>query len=221
MRTTLLIWLFFFTSLLLPFPLWCHTDYSNLDPDSPEIQQACEDALKRLGPDRGYIAIQKIVIDVQKNVVDIIGISQGISGTGIAITGQVVGVEMVLKDLKVKVLETEIKIDLPSDILFDFDEYNLRPDGREALKKVAAVIKSYPGKTVLIEGHTDSEGSREYNMKLSFKRAESVKKWFRDMENLTDTKFQTKGWGESKPRFLNDTVEGRQKNRRVEIKIRK
>lgn len=221
MRTTLLLWLFFFTFLLLPFPLWCNIDYSNLDPDFPEIQQACGDAIKRLGPDRGAIAIKKNVIDVQKNVVDIIGILQGTSGAVIAITGQVAEVEMVLKDLEAKILETEIKIDLPSDILFDFDKYNIRPNARGALKKVAIVIKSYPGKTVLIEGYTDSEGSEEYNMKLSFKRAESIKQWLRDMEKLIDTKFQIKGWGESKPKASNDTAEGRQKNRRVEITIRK
>jgi outer membrane protein OmpA-like peptidoglycan-associated protein len=221
MRSTLLLCLFFFSFLLHPFPLWGNTDYSNLDPDSPEVQQACEDAIKRLGPDRGTLAIQKNVIDVKKNVVDIIGIPKGISGAGIEITGQVAEVEMALKDLEAKVSETEIKIDLPSDILFDFDKYNIRPDAQGALRKVAIVIKSYPGKKVFIEGHTDSEGSEEYNMNLSFKRAESVVQWLKDMEKLVDTKFQTNGWGESKPIAPNNTVEGRQKNRRVEITIRK
>ncbi|MBW2491600.1 MAG: OmpA family protein [Deltaproteobacteria bacterium] len=221
MRSTLLLWLFFFTFLLLPFPLWGNIDYSNLDPDSPEVQQACGDAIKRLGPDRGTVAIQKNVIGVKKNVVDIIGIPKGTSGSGIAIIGQVTEVEMALKDLEAKVSETEIKIDLPSDILFDFDKCNIRHDAQEALKKVAIVIKSYPRKTVLIEGHTDSEGSDEYNMKLSFKRAVSVKQWLVDIEKLIDTNFQINGWGESKPIASNDTARGRQKNRRVEIIIRK
>lgn len=221
MRSKLLLWLFFFIFLLLPFPLWGNVDYSNLDPDSPEVEQACGAAIKKLAPNKRTVAIKKNVIGVKKNVVDIIGIPKGTSGAGMAITGQVAKVEMALKDLEAKVTETEIKIDLPSDILFDFDKYNIRPDAKGALKKVAIVIKSYPRKTVLIEGHTDSEGSDEYNMKLSFKRAESVKQWLEDIEKLIDTNFQINGWGESKPIASNDTAGGRQKNRRVEIIIRK
>lgn len=205
---------FLFLFIFIPSPLLGRTDYSTLDPDSPEVQQACEVAVKKLGPDRGAVAIEK-------TVVDIIGIPKGVAGAGVAVTGHVAAVETALSDLGAKVTETEIRMELPGDILFDFDKYDIRPDAQEALGKVAVVIRAYPGKDVLIEGHTDSKGSEEYNLKLSISRAESVKRWLQENENLRDTDVETKGWGESKPRATNETEEGRQRNRRVEITVKK
>lgn len=214
-------WFFFFIFLLFPFSLWGKIDYAKLDPDSLEVRQACEDALENLGPGKGIVAIENDVISINGIVVDIIGIPKGTAGSGLSITGQVAKLETALKDLGAKVSKTEIRIELPSDILFDFDKYNIRSDAREALRKVAVVITAHSGKTVWVEGHTDSKGNEEYNMKLSFERAESVKQWLQDREKLTNTKFQIEGWGESKPIASNDTDEGRQKNRRVEITIKK
>ena len=214
MRVTLLCWFSASVFLLFAANLLARVDYSKLDPDSPEVQQACEEALKKHGRDKGAVAIHK-------KVVDIIGIPKGMAGGGVAVTGRVANVESALKQLGAKVTEAEIRMELPSDILFDFDKYEIRVDAQEALSKVAVVIKAYPGKIVLIEGHTDSKGSDEYNMKLSLSRAESVKRWLREKENLLDTTFQTKGWGESKPRATNETEQGRQKNRRVEITVKK
>jgi outer membrane protein OmpA-like peptidoglycan-associated protein len=208
MRAMRLCW-FLFLLILIPSPLIGRTDYSTLDPDSPEVQQACEVAVKKLGPDRGAVAIEK-------TVVDIIGIPKGV-----AVTGHVAAVETALSDLGAKVTETEIRMELPGDILFDFDKYDIRPDAQEALGKVAVVIRAYPGKAVLIEGHTDSEGSEEYNLKLSLSRAESVKQWLQEKEDLRETNVETKGWGETKPRATNETEEGRQRNRRVEITVKK
>jgi len=209
MRAPLLGWFFFFFFLFPPLDLMGKIDYSTLDPDSPQLQQASEEAVKRLGPSRGAVAIEK-------KVVDIIGIPRGV-----AVTGRMAEVEAALKDLGAKVTEAEIRMELPSDILFDFDKHDLRPDAQEALRKVAAVIRAYPGKRILVEGHTDSKGSDQYNIKLSVRRAESVTRWLQERENLTDTNFQTKGWGESRPGATNETEEGRQKNRRVEITIKK
>lgn len=203
-----------FLFIFSPFVLWGKLDYSLLEVDSPEVQQAAEEAVKKLGPEKGSIGIEK-------NVVDIIGIPKGMAEGGVAVTGRVVEVEKALKDLGAKVTETEIKIELPSDILFDFDKYDIRSDAQEALDKVAVVIRTYPGKSVFIEGHTDSVGSDEYNARLSLQRAESVKQWLQQKESLKDSKFVTKGWGESKPTATNETEQGRQKNRRVEITIKK
>ena len=214
MRASLICAFFPVVLLLFPSTLLGRVDYSKLDPDSPEVQHASEEALNKLGPNRGAVAIER-------KVADIIGIPKGVGGAGVAVTSRVTEVDKALTDLGAKVTETEIKIELPSDILFDFDKYDIRSDAQEALGKVAVVIRVYPKKAVLIEGHTDSKGSDEYNMKLSVRRAESVKRWLRERENLRDTTFQTKGWGESKPRATNETDEGRQKNRRVEITIKK
>ena len=221
MRRILPCWFFFLIFLIFPFSLWGRIDYTKLDPDSPEVRQACEEALKNIRPGQGIVAVEKKVVAVDKIVVDVIGIPKGTAGSGLAIAGQVAKLETALKDLGAEVSKTEIRIELPSDVLFDFDKSNIRPDAREALSKVAVVIASHTGKTVWVEGHTDSRGDEEYNMKLSFRRAESVKQWLVDREKLTHTKFQIDGWGESKPIASNDTDEGRQKNRRVEIIIKK
>ena len=214
MRAKRFYWFFFLLILLFPGTLLGKIDYARLDPDSLEVQQASEEAVKTLGPDRGAVAIEK-------KVVDIIGIPKELAGAGVALTGRVAKVETALKDLGAKVSETEIRMELSGDILFDFDKSSIRSDAREALGKVAVVIRAYPGRIVLIEGHTDSKGSEKYNTKLSLRRAESVKRWLQERENLINTTFRTKGWGESKPRATNKTEEGRQKNRRVEIIIKK
>lgn len=204
----------FLVVLLIPSAIIARTDYSKLDPDSPQVQQAAEEAVQKLGSDRGAVKIEK-------NEIDILGISKGMAGEGVAMGGRVEDVEKALKDLGAKVTAKEIRMDLPSDILFDFDKSHIRPDAQEALSKVAVVIRAHPGKVVLIEGYTDSKGAEDYNMKLSLRRAESVKHWLEQKEDLRGMTLQTKGWGEGKPRTTNDTEEGRQKNRRVEITIKK
>lgn len=221
MRVMILCCLYSLLFFIFPLIVWGKIDYTQLNPNSPEVQHASQEALKQLGPERGALPIEKKVLDITGVQVNIIGIPKGAAGGGVAITGRVMNVKMALKDLNAKVTETEIRIELPSDILFDFDKYNIRSDAQEALRKVAVVIQAYPGKTVWVEGHTDARGSKEYNMKLSIRRAESVKQWLQVKENLGDTPFQTKGWGETKPRATNATEEGWQENRRVEITIRK
>ena len=86
---------------------------------------------------------------------------------------------------------------------------------------MAVVIPVCSGKILRVKGHNDSKGSEDYELELSMETAESVKQWLQDREKLTNTKFQIEGWGESKPIASNDTDEGRQKNRRVEITIKK
>jgi outer membrane protein OmpA-like peptidoglycan-associated protein len=213
-RITFIVGLFSFVFLLAPSILWGKVDYAKVDPDDPGVQQAAEEASEKLGPAGGAIPIEK-------QTVDILGIPKGTKGAGVGISGRVVEVEQALKDLGAQVTNTEIKIELPSDVLFDFDKYDIRPDAQEALDKVAVVTREYPGKRVLIEGHTDSVGKEEYNLKLSLHRAESVKQWLQERKNLRETKFQTTGWGEGKPIASNETAQGRQKNRRVEITIKK
>jgi len=214
MRAILLCWFSLLPCIIVPSLLLGKIDYTKLDPDSQEVQQASVKAVKRLGPDRGAVAIEK-------RVIDIIGIPKGMVEAGVALTGHIEELEKAIEDLGAEVTETEIKVELPSDILFDFDKYNMRLDAQEALEKVAVVIRAYKKGIVLIEGHTDSKGSEEYNVKLSERRAESFKQWLQEKEDLKDTIFRTEGWGKSKPRATNETDEGRQKNRRVEIIIKK
>ena len=132
-----------------------------------------------------------------------------------------------VKDLDVKETETEIRIELAADVLFDFDSAELRAEAEQALGSVAGIIRSHQGAGVRVEGHTDAKGSDGYNRKLSKRRAEAVRDWLLDAEGLSGTKFKATGFGESKPTAANekpdglDDPDGRQKNRRVEIVIDK
>ncbi len=125
--------------------------------------------------------------------------------------------------MRVKQGAKEITIELPADILFDFDKANIRPDAAIALAEAAEMIRTQAKGTVKINGHTDSKGSAAYNKRLSLARAESVKAWLVDKQELAKVPFAIKGLGASQPvaRDANpdgsDNSEGRQLNRRVEI----
>ncbi len=105
-----------------------------------------------------------------------------------------------------------------NDVLFDFNKYTLKPGAREKLAKVAGILLAYPGLKVQLEGHTDSVGTEEYNMKLSNERAGAVRDYLVSQAvpaaNLTAT-----GLGKASPVASNDTAAGRQQNRRVEMVV--
>ena len=108
-------------------------------------------------------------------------------------------------------------ITLDSGILFDVDKYDVRPEAAEVLKNLATVLKEADIKAFEIDGHTDSDASDEHNQVLSENRANSVKN-FLTSQGLT-AEITINGYGESRPIATNDTPEGKQKNRRVEIII--
>jgi outer membrane protein OmpA-like peptidoglycan-associated protein len=128
-------------------------------------------------------------------------------------------------DLRVKETETEIRIELAADVLFDFDKADIRPDAESPLKQAAGIVREKAKRGVRIEGHTDAKGSDAYNQKLSERRANAVKNWLIQKEGLRNVRFSTAGFGAQNPIAANtkpdgsDDPEGRQKNRRVEIII--
>lgn len=111
------------------------------------------------------------------------------------------------------------------EVLFDFDKWDVKKEAEPDLLKLARGIEKLDKKRVIIEGHTDSKGSEDYNMKLSQRRADAIKAWFISTGGLENMDFETKGFGEAKPIDPNtradgsDNPEGRAKNRRVEIRI--
>ena len=132
------------------------------------------------------------------------------------------------KDLEVKETKTEIHIDLAADVLFDFDKSTLRPSARDTLHQAASIIRSNAkASTVRIDGFTDAKGSDSYNQQLSDRRAEAVRNWFVANEGLNNVNFASKGYGAKNPVAPNtkpdgsDDPNGRQRNRRVEITIKK
>jgi outer membrane protein OmpA-like peptidoglycan-associated protein len=110
-------------------------------------------------------------------------------------------------------------IKLPGDALFDFDKFNLKPSAIIHLQVAGRAIKSSPGRRIVLEGHTDSIGPQNYNIELSKKRANAVKDWLVAQGYAASGDIQTFGYGAQYPVASNATEEGRQKNRRVELKI--
>jgi outer membrane protein OmpA-like peptidoglycan-associated protein len=190
---------FFLVGILIPFLAFAAT--TPVDPDSPAEEKRAQDALKNAK-----------VLPIQSKVLNITGVSMGIDAA--------------LKDLNAKVTKQEITIGLDADVLFDFNKADLRAEANATLEKVVVVLRGYPNGPVYIEGHTDSVGTDAYNLKLSEQRAASVKNWFVKNGSIPASRISTVGLGETKPVAPNtnpdgsDNPEGRQKNRRVEIRIK-
>jgi outer membrane protein OmpA-like peptidoglycan-associated protein len=105
-----------------------------------------------------------------------------------------------------------------SDVLFDTGSFTLKPGAREKLAKVSGILLAHPGLTMQIEGHTDSVGSDGFNVKLSEQRADSVKDFLGE-QGVSLSSITAQGFGKAEPVATNDTAEGRQRNRRVEIVV--
>ncbi len=104
------------------------------------------------------------------------------------------------------------------NIFFDFDKATLRPESKTELERVYELLKSNPRMKVRIAGHTDSRGSDEYNQRLSEARAKSVYEYLVS-RGISADRLSYIGYGESRPIDTNDTDEGRQNNRRVELEV--
>ena len=105
-----------------------------------------------------------------------------------------------------------------SDVLFDFNQATLKPGAKEKLAKVSGILLAYPTLHLSIEGHTDSIGSDEYNLKLSERRADAVRDYLVS-NNINPNNMIAKGLGKADPVASNDTAAGRQQNRRVEMVV--
>jgi len=111
-----------------------------------------------------------------------------------------------------------IAVTFASGILFPFNSADVLPAGRENLRQLAQSLQRYPGTEVLVVGHTDNVGSDAYNQTLSQRRADAAKAYLVSM-GIPQERIRTAGRGETEPIASNDTEEGRQHNRRVEIAI--
>ena len=105
-----------------------------------------------------------------------------------------------------------------SDVLFDSGKSTLRPVAREKLAKISGIVLAYPDLRLAIEGNTDSVGSDAMNQQLSEQRAGSVRDYLAK-ENIPATSMTSQGFGKTQPVASNDTAEGRQQNRRVELVV--
>ncbi|MCB1803535.1 MAG: OmpA family protein, partial [Gammaproteobacteria bacterium] len=123
-----------------------------------------------------------------------------------------------LAELEAPVAEEVDVVSLSSDVLFEFDKYDIRPEFTDELDAAADLLKANPDVTVRIDGHTDSIGTEEYNQGLSERRANAVADYLAKAGIARD-RMTVAGFGESQPIASNDTPEGRAQNRRVDIDL--
>ena len=123
------------------------------------------------------------------------------------------------------VTAASIEVTLPTDILFDFDKSDVRPQAEGALREIAAMVHAEAHGPVTIKGYTDALGKDAYNQSLSERRANAIKTWLMKREGLGAIAFKTVGYGARDPVAPNrnadgsDNSAGRQLNRRVTLVI--
>lgn len=115
-----------------------------------------------------------------------------------------------------KALQAGEKVDI-YDIFFSFNSATLRPESDDTLTIIADLLGKHPDWKLAIGGHTDSIASNIFNLDLSNRRAAAVKTALVERFKLADNRLNTQGYGEASPRDTNDTLEGRARNRRVEL----
>jgi len=110
-----------------------------------------------------------------------------------------------------------VQVRLPERVLFNFDKADLRADAAPPINR-AVVLMERSDKPILVEGHTDNIGTHEYNQRLSEARAQTVAHAL-VQHGIAPQRITAKGYAYDRPAFSNDTEEGRQRNRRVELVI--
>ena len=129
-------------------------------------------------------------------------LEQSLAGTGAQVTRQ----------------GDQLLVNFPANITFATDSAQIRPEFYPALNEVAGTLQRYPQSYIDVVGHTDSTGSEAYNQQLSEQRAQAVANFLRS-RGVTPARIAAYGMGETQPIATNATPQGRQANRRVELRI--
>lgn len=108
-----------------------------------------------------------------------------------------------------------------SDLTFEQAKVKIEPSSLKSLTDLVEMLKNNPKLVIRLEGHTDFRGDRVKNMELSMLRVDAVKKYLLDATHIDERRIKTKAFGGSSPISLEDTEDGRRKNRRVEVRILK
>ncbi len=117
-------------------------------------------------------------------------------------------------------INSVIKLTIDADVLFDVAKYDLKETAKLSIDSLIKSIKKVDKATILIQGHTDSDGDEASNMTLSENRCVSVKNRLIELFGTSSLyEFKIKAYGESRPRYPNDSEENKQQNRRVEITV--
>jgi len=142
-------------------------------------------------------------------------------------TGAVIGHQMdkqaeeikkTVPDAKVERVGEGIVVEFSSAVLFGFDKSSLSTEATTNLNKLVTVLNTYPDTDIQVQGHTDSKGSEGYNKKLSVRRASAVSDYLRN-NGIAANRISIIGYGETMPKYDNNTEDGQSQNRRVEFLI--
>ena len=143
------------------------------------------------------------------------------------VTGAVIGRQMdkqaeeiknTVPDAKVERVGEGIVVEFSSNVLFAFDKSNLSEDAKTNLNKLVTVLNSYADTNIEVQGHTDSKGSEAYNQTLSEQRASAASGYLAN-KGISSSRISIKGFGETAPKYGNESATGRTQNRRVEFLI--
>lgn len=150
-------------------------------------------------------------------------IGAAVGGTAGAVIGN--KMDKQAKEIKEAVPEAQvirvgegIMVEFNSDILFDFGKSDLSYEAKENLDKLVVVLNTNEDTDIEVQGHTDSQGREAFNQTLSEQRASTVSSYLL-AQGVTGSRISIIGFGEMLPKYVNDTEEGREKNRRVEFLI--
>jgi outer membrane protein OmpA-like peptidoglycan-associated protein len=142
-------------------------------------------------------------------------------------TGAVIGHQMdkqaeeikkTVPDAKVERVGEGIVVEFSSNVLFGFDQSTVSNDAKISLDKLVTILNYYPDTNIEVQGHTDSKGTNSYNKTLSEQRARAVSGYLTS-HDIKGNRLNNVGFGESSPKYSNNTESGRTENRRVEFLI--
>lgn len=150
-------------------------------------------------------------------------IGAAVGGTAGALIGnymdkQAEEMENDIAGAKIERVGEGIKITFDSGILFATNSSTLQPQAKTNINKLAVILNKYPDTNILVTGHTDSDGTEQYNKTLSEQRAKAVSD-YSTTQGVNSSRLSITGLGEKEPIALNETVEGKRLNRRVEIAV--
>lgn len=125
---------------------------------------------------------------------------------------------VITQPLRIRIVTNYIRTYTLENIFFDFNKYTLKPASYKTLNALVKELKSNPDMIIEVAGHTDNLGDDRFNMRLSQKRANAVKQYL-VKHGISPNRIIAKGYGETQPITTNKTEIGRQRNRRVEIRV--
>ncbi len=151
----------------------------------------------------------------------IIGAAVGGAGgyaIGRSMDKQAEKIKQQVPDAQVERVGEGINVTFNSALLFQINLYDLSDSAKENLDKMADIFNEYPETNILVEGHTDDTGTEEFNEQLSEKRAETVANYL-EAKGVNPSRFTVKWYGETQPKYPNNSDANRKLNRRVELGI--